>query len=101
MRNLRCGAINSDTTTEAMPIEMVSHPWRKVQASTRRYNFCTRSVKATLPSRRGLTTGMISTSRKGMTTTASTSETIRLMVTVQGKKFRKSRNMPDMVKSSG
>ena len=36
MRNLSCVAISSDTTTEAAPSEIVSHPWRKVHASTRR-----------------------------------------------------------------
>ena len=36
MRSFSCVAISSDTTTEATPAEMVSQPWRKVHASTRR-----------------------------------------------------------------
>ena len=44
---------------------------------------------------------MMSISRNGMTSTASSSETIRLMVMVHGKKVRKSRNMPVIVKRIG
>ena len=44
---------------------------------------------------------MIFTSKKGMTVTASNSETMRLMVMVQGKSTRQSWNMPFMVSRKG
>ena len=53
------------------------------------------------PSLRTCTAGMISISRNGMTITASSSDTIRLMVIVHGNQVKKSPIMPVIVKRIG
>ena len=82
------------------PMTIVSHGWRKVCPSTLLYVVCTHFVIA-LPPVVTLPGLMMRTSKNGMTVTASSSDTIRLMVIVQGKSTRQSWKTPFIVHRKG
>ena len=80
---------------------MVSQGWRKFHSRVLSYQSCTQSVMSRLPGTFSFTLRMMATLSKGMMTAATTSETIRLMVMVRGKRRRTSAASPFRVRSMG
>ena len=99
-RIFNVGAMSVDSRITAKPPPMVVIGCAKVQSSTLSYVRCTHLV-ILLPSVLTLSGLMIRVSRNGITVTASTNDTIRLMVIVTGKSSRQSWNMPFIVMRKG
>ena len=94
------GAMIVDSRMTAIPPPIVIQGWAKVQSNTLSYVRCTHLVMA-FPSVLTLSGLMIRVSKNGITETASTSDTIRLMVIVTGKSSIQSWNAPFRVMRKG